>query len=90
MLPRVTKEEALLTDLQSLADLHLISWITRLVTVALGEPTSAGIDELEKQFEGKKIGPKIRAFWDAWLERESFQKVLLPSYDAFVNTVGKV
>ena len=74
---------------QSLADLHLISWLTRLVTVSLGEPTVKGIDSLEKQFEGKKIGPQIRGFWAAWLERESFQKVLLPNYDSFVEAVGK-
>lgn len=78
-----------LGDQVSLADLHLISWLTRLVTVSLGEPTVKGIDSLEKQFEGKKIGPQIRGFWAAWLERESFQKVLLPNYDSFVEAVGK-
>lgn len=77
------------TDSKSLADLHLISWLTRVVTVALGKPVPEGIDTLEKQFEGKKIGPKIRAFWAAWLERESFKRVLLPNYDAFVDAVGK-
>jgi hypothetical protein len=77
------------THTQSLADLHLISWLTRIVTVAGGKPQTEGLDELESQIGSKKIGAKIRAFFDAWLERDSFKKVLVPSCDAFLNSAGK-
>lgn len=75
-------------DAQSLADLHLISWLTRLITVAGGKATTEGLDKLEAQVGSKKFGPKIRAFWSAWLERESFNKVLVPSCDAFLKSAG--
>lgn len=77
-----------LGDQISLADLHLISWLTRLITVAGGKATTEGLDKLEAQVGSKKFGPKIRAFWSAWLERESFNKVLVPSCDAFLKSAG--
>jgi hypothetical protein len=61
-------------NLQSLADLHIIAWLTRLIATADGDLTPGGIHALESRFDGKKIGPKITAFWEKWLERESFKK----------------
>lgn len=76
-------------DSQSLGDLHVVSWLTRLISVAGGEAQINGLDALDREIGGSKIGPKLRAFWEAWVERESFKKVLVPSCDAFLWAAGQ-
>jgi hypothetical protein len=67
---------------QSLADFHVISWLTRLVSVSSGQPVAGGIDVLEAQLGGKRIGPKMRKFWTEWIQRDSFKKALVPAAEA--------
>ncbi|WWD04596.1 hypothetical protein V865_002667 [Kwoniella europaea PYCC6329] len=74
-----------LGDQVSLADLHTISWLTRLVSIAGGEPDAAGIDSLIPHLGGFKFGPKVRKFWEEWVERDSFKDVLVPACGAFKN-----
>jgi len=68
-----------LGDQLSIPDLHLISWIAHVVHVAGGEGNMAGLASVEKEVTGGKggweIGTKVRAFWEAAIERKSFQKV---------------
>ena len=71
--------------LQSLADLHVLAWLARVIALASSTSPAHDLNDLEKQLQGRKIGPKVRAFWAAWLPRESFKKVigentLVPSY----------
>jgi hypothetical protein len=82
---RIERRDA---DHQSLGDLHLISWLTRLVSVAGGHPDAKGIDALESELGEKKVPASLRTFWNAWVERESFQKVLLPAAQAFIEAAG--
>ncbi|ORY34745.1 hypothetical protein BCR39DRAFT_514352 [Naematelia encephala] len=77
-----------LGDQISLSDLHLVSWLTRVVSVAGGEPTVAGIAELEKRLEGYRLGPKLRTFYQAWTERESFKEILVPANVDFLKFSG--
>ena len=44
------------------------------MATAGGDTSASGISALEDRFDGKKIGPKMIAFWEKWLERESFKK----------------
>lgn len=67
-------------DVQSLGDLHLISWLSRLVDIAGGDRTASGIRAIENTIAGFKIGPKLEAFWAAWIERESYQKVCVQAF----------
>jgi len=64
-----------LGDQVSLADLHLIAWLARLVHLSGGSKEVAGIEKLETIMGGKKVGPKLKAFWAAWLERDSFKRL---------------
>ncbi|KAL7409646.1 hypothetical protein BDY24DRAFT_402531 [Mrakia frigida] len=75
-----------LGDQVSLADLHLIAWLARVVFLSQGGPTSAGLDALERQIAGHgaggptdqaslKVGPKVKAFWNSWIGRDSFKSV---------------
>jgi len=64
-----------LGDQVSLADLHLIAWLARLVHLSGGSKEVAGIKELESMMGGKEVGPKLKAFWAAWLERDSFKRL---------------
>lgn len=59
--------------LQSLADLHAISWLARLVLLAGGKKDATGVESLESK--GIKVGPKVRSFWASWIERPSFKRV---------------
>ena len=62
--------------LQSLADLHIISFLARLVEICGGKTDADGIATIEEQIgTGFKIGEKVQAFWTTWTGRESFQKV---------------
>ncbi|KAK6908456.1 hypothetical protein I203_102457 [Kwoniella mangroviensis CBS 8507] len=74
-----------LGDQISLADLHTVSWITRLISIAGGEPDATGIDSLIPHLGGYRFGPKVRKFWEEWVERESFKDVLVPACGAFKN-----
>ncbi len=62
--------------------------MTRLVTIAGGKPDSRGLDALQGQLDGWKIGPRIRQFWEAWIDRESFKRTLVPASLAFQETRG--
>ncbi|KAK8849678.1 hypothetical protein IAR55_005013 [Kwoniella newhampshirensis] len=74
-----------LGDQVSLADLHAISWLTRLVSIAGGEADATGLDTLEPYVGKGTLGPKLRKFWDVWVERESYKKVLVPATAAFAH-----
>ncbi|WVN86820.1 uncharacterized protein L203_101993 [Cryptococcus depauperatus CBS 7841] len=71
-------------DQLSLADLHAISWLARIISIAGGKPVADGIDAISTK-TGKPIEPKLKKFWESWLERESFQKVLVPACVAFAE-----
>ncbi|CED84114.1 Thioredoxin-like fold [Phaffia rhodozyma] len=45
-----------LGDQISLADLHIIAWLARIVFLSQGGPTPAGLEALEKQIAGTRIG----------------------------------
>ncbi len=60
---------------QSLADLHIVSWLCRIVAIAGGKSDRHGVDAIESYCDGKRAGNKIHAFWEAWIERDSFKKV---------------
>ncbi|WWC73698.1 uncharacterized protein I206_107670 [Kwoniella pini CBS 10737] len=77
-----------LGDQISLADLHAISWLTRLVTIAGGPPDASGIDSLIPHMSGYKFGPKVREFWSEWVQRESFKLVLVPVSGDFEKMSG--
>jgi len=64
-----------LGDQVSLGDLHLIAWLSRIIEIAGGDRTAAGLQTLEQSLANFKIGPKLEAFWAAWIERESFKSV---------------
>ena len=59
--------------------------MARVVLLAGGSYDPAGLTAVEKLSEGKTFGPKVKAFWAAWLQRDSFRKVLVPSAQAFHN-----
>lgn len=61
----------------SLADLHIIAWLARVVEVCEeGQPVPAGMDSVsDKIGNGFKVGPKLRVFYDDWLKRDSFRTV---------------
>ncbi|WVF68275.1 hypothetical protein IAT40_003040 [Kwoniella sp. CBS 6097] len=77
-----------LGDQISLADLHTISWLTRLVCIAGGEMDKAGVESLHPQMGGFKLGPKLLKFWELWVQRESFKKVLAPASGDFARMSG--
>ncbi|WVQ95826.1 hypothetical protein IAU59_002925 [Kwoniella sp. CBS 9459] len=77
-----------LGDQVSLADLHTISWLTRLISIAGGEPDKDGIESLNPHLGGFKLGPKLLEFWNNWVERESFKKVLVPATGNFARMSG--
>lgn len=81
-LEEMIEEPYFLGDQISLADLHVITWLTRLVSIADGSPTKEGLSALEAKM-GKPLSDKLRNFWVLWTERESFQKVLVPTCSAF-------
>jgi hypothetical protein len=62
--------------------------LTRIVSIANANVDESAMDTVEAELGGKKIGPKVRGFWNAWLTRESFQKVLVPAAKVFVKTIG--
>jgi len=64
-----------LGDHVSLADLHIISWLCRIVAIAGGKADANGVEAIEAYADGKKAGPNIHTFWSKWVERESFKKV---------------
>ncbi|KZS96016.1 hypothetical protein SISNIDRAFT_483421 [Sistotremastrum niveocremeum HHB9708] len=70
-----------LGDQLSLADLHLAAYITRLVTLSGGDGSKSGIDSIAKHASSSAagghvtIGPKVRGYWEAIIERESWKKI---------------
>jgi len=70
-----------LGDQLSLADLHLAPFITRLVTLSGGDGSKSGIDSIAKHASSSAagghltIGPKVREYWEAIIERESWKKI---------------
>ncbi|WRT69693.1 uncharacterized protein IL334_006683 [Kwoniella shivajii] len=77
-----------LGDQVSLADLHCISWLTRIVHVAGGTANAAGLESISPYMGGYTFGPKMRKFWEEWVERDSFKKVLVPASKAFGTLNG--
>ncbi|EPT04259.1 hypothetical protein FOMPIDRAFT_1021944 [Fomitopsis schrenkii] len=55
-------------------DFHLGAWLARLVHVAGGKNEKEGYKALEKETK-QPIPPKIVAYWAAWTERPSWNKV---------------
>jgi len=66
-----------LGDHVSLADLHVIAWLHRIVNISGGAPDAEGISAISSWMGGKPVGPKLRAFWESWTERESFKKEIV-------------
>lgn len=65
-----------LGDQISLADLHMMAWLARVVSAAGGKMDKEGIDVLEVKIGNKwKVGEKISTYWEAALDRPSFRKV---------------
>lgn len=60
---------------QSIADCYIIAWLTRLVSLCHGSPGPGGIHALEPNLGGHRIGAKLVAFWQHWIQRKSFRKV---------------
>ncbi|EJD55427.1 hypothetical protein AURDEDRAFT_179182 [Auricularia subglabra TFB-10046 SS5] len=58
-----------LGDYVSLADMYLAAWVTRLVVICSGD----GTPEAASKIPG--AGPKLRAFWQAIIERRSWKEV---------------
>ncbi|ODO06807.1 hypothetical protein I350_04167 [Cryptococcus amylolentus CBS 6273] len=81
-LENLIKGPYVLGDHLSLADLHAISWLTRIVSIAGGFPDANGLDSIERK-TGANLGEKTKKFWDLWIERESFKQVLVPASSAF-------
>jgi len=53
----------------------LIAWLSRIIEIVGGDRTAAGLQTLEQSLANFKFGPKLEAFWAAWIERESFKSV---------------
>ncbi|KAJ9125120.1 hypothetical protein QFC22_000074 [Naganishia vaughanmartiniae] len=74
-----------LGDQVSLADLHIISWLARLIQIANGDVSPDAILAVEKQMgNGHHVGEKLKQFWASWIQRESFRKVWVnvdPEFD---------
>ncbi|ODO00843.1 hypothetical protein L198_03170 [Cryptococcus wingfieldii CBS 7118] len=81
-LENLIKGPYVLGDHLSLADLHAVSWMTRIVSIAGGLPDANGLDSIERK-TGANLGEKTKKFWELWIERESFKQVLVPASSAF-------
>ncbi|EIW70783.1 hypothetical protein M231_02561 [Tremella mesenterica] len=58
-------------------DYHIIVWLARVVTDASlppQSPSSSVIPRLQELMGGHEFDPVIKAYWDAWLARDSFVK----------------
>ena len=73
---------------QCLADLHIISWLHRIVSIAGGKPDASGMNALQGQLDDWIIGPGVKRFWRSWTARESFQRVLVPASVEYERTRG--
>lgn len=56
-------------DMVSIADMYLAAFITRLVVIHGGDGSPGAIEKLPSP------GPKLKAFWEAFIQRPSWQKV---------------
>ncbi|KAI5454626.1 hypothetical protein NCC49_003519 [Naganishia albida] len=74
-----------LGDQISLADLHIISWLARLVQIAKGDVSANAILKVDHMMgNGHHVGEKLKQFWALWIQRESFRKVWVqkdPDFD---------
>jgi len=73
-LEEIIKGPYALGDQVSLADFHVIAWLARLVKISGGDRSASAISKLEGEM-GITVGPKVKAFWAAWVERPSFKKI---------------
>ncbi|KAI0348611.1 thioredoxin-like protein [Trametopsis cervina] len=55
-------------------DFHLGAWLTRVVWLAGATKDPEGLKPIEKELGGP-VPPKVVKYWQAWLQRPSFQKV---------------
>ena len=55
-------------------DFHLGAWLARVVFLAGGKGDKEGYRALERETKGP-MPAKVAAYWAAWVERPSFQKV---------------
>ncbi|WOO81417.1 uncharacterized protein LOC62_03G004941 [Vanrija pseudolonga] len=69
-----------LGDHLSIADCYIIAWLTRLVSLSHGNPGPGGIHALEPNLGGHRIGAKLVAFWQHWIQRKSFRKVFTAAF----------
>lgn len=49
--------------------MFLAAWVTRFVSLSGGDGTPAGVDKIPG------VGPKVKAFWEAIIERPSWKSV---------------
>ncbi|KIO27834.1 hypothetical protein M407DRAFT_14828 [Tulasnella calospora MUT 4182] len=64
----------LLGEQLCLADLHLFVWLAHAVHLSRGDLSPGGIDKLGER-TGAAIPPRVKAFWEAMVPRESVKKV---------------
>ncbi|KAL1411107.1 hypothetical protein Q8F55_002057 [Vanrija albida] len=69
-----------LGDNLSIADCYIIAWLTRVVSLCQGNPGPSGIQALEPNLGGHRIGAKLVAFWQHWVQRKSFRKVFTSAF----------
>ena len=55
-------------------DFHLGAWLARITFLTGGKADKEGYKALEKETKGP-VPAKVVAYWGAWVERPSFQKV---------------
>ncbi|KZW02009.1 hypothetical protein EXIGLDRAFT_760237 [Exidia glandulosa HHB12029] len=58
-----------LGDQVSLADMYLAVWLTRITKLSGGDGTPEGVDKIPG------VGPKVKAYWAAIIERPSWKAV---------------
>lgn len=76
ILPLETRSLDLSSNSQASVDLHLISFLARVVDICGGQAEENGIFEMEAAIgSGFKVGPKIQNYWLKWVHRQSFCEV---------------
>lgn len=61
-----------------LTTVHIIAWLARILTclgAKQGAPSSDGIVKLKAATGGLEIDDAVSQYWDAWIKRDSFNKV---------------
>jgi len=54
-------------------DFHVAAWLARVASVVGAKKSDEGVSALEKRFG--PIPQKVKGFWQAWTERDSWAKV---------------